>query len=305
MPKKILIAPSSFGAVDHAPLERLQQAGTQIIQNPYKRKLTKEELHSLLPGVVGLIAGLEPLTRDVLERSQLKVISRCGVGLSNVDLQAAAELGIVVRSTPDAPTTAVAELTVGAMLMLLRMVGWMDRDLHGGQWNKKIGVQLEGKTVVIVGFGRIGQKVASLLAPFEVKPIAVDPFWSDCGPVPVLPLHEALPQADIVTVHCSGETCILGEKELRILKRGAFVLNAARGGLIDEKALLESLDEGRIAGVWLDAFEEEPYHGPLTNYPQVILTPHIGSYTQECRRQMELEAVDNLLAAFTEITSQS
>lgn len=299
--KKILIAPSSFGAVDNAPLERLQQTGAQIIQNPYKRKLTKEELYSLLPGVVGLIAGLEPLTRDVLERSQLKVISRCGVGLSNVDLEAAAKLGIVVRSTPDAPTTAVAELTVGAMLMLLRMVGWMDRDFHGGQWNKKIGVQLEGKTVVIVGFGRIGQKVASLLAPFEVKPIAVDPFRSNCGRVPVLPLHEALPMADLVTLHCSGEACILGEKEFRLLKRGAFVLNAARGGLIDERALLESLNDGRIAGAWLDAFDEEPYRGPLTSYPQVILTPHVGSYTQECRRRMELEAVNNLLVALGEL----
>jgi D-3-phosphoglycerate dehydrogenase len=278
-------------------MKRLQQAGAHIIQNPFKRKLTKEELHSLLPGVIGLIAGLEPLTRDVLERSQLKVISRCGVGLSNVDLQAAAHLGIVVRSTPDAPTTAVAELTVGAMLSLLRMVGWMDRDLHDGVWNKKIGLQLEGKTVVIIGFGRIGQKVASLLAPFNAKIIAVDPFRTDCSAVPVLPLHDALRQADIVTAHCSGETCILGEKEFKLLKPGAFVLNGARGGVIDEKALMKSLDEGQVAGAWLDSFEEEPYRGPLTKYPQVILTPHVGSYTQECRTRMELEAVDNLLAA--------
>nr|MBI3612072.1 phosphoglycerate dehydrogenase [Nitrospirota bacterium] len=286
-----------FGAVDNTPMERLHQAGAHIVRNPFKRKLTKEELHALLPGVIGLIAGLEPLTRDVLEISQLKVISRCGVGLSNVDLQAAADLGIVVRSTPDAPTTAVAELTVGAMLSLLRMVGWMDRDLHDGAWNKKIGVQLEGKTVVIIGFGRIGQKVASLLAPFNATIIAVDPSRTDCGTVPILPLHEALRRADIVTAHCSGETCILGEKEFTLLKPGAFVLNGARGGVIDEKALMKSLDEGRVAGAWLDSFEEEPYRGPLTKYPQVILTPHVGSYTQECRTRMELEAVDNLLAA--------
>jgi D-3-phosphoglycerate dehydrogenase len=297
MTGKILIAPSTFGAVDKAPVERLRQAGAHIVQNPYKRKLTKEELHSLLPGVIGLIAGLEPLTRDVLEKSQLKVISRCGVGLSNVDLQAAADLGIAVRSTPDAPTTAVAELTIGAMLTLLRMVGRMDRDLHDGIWNKRIGTQLEGRTVVIIGFGRIGQKVASLLAPFNVKIIAVDPCRTECSSVQVLPLHEALRHADIVTAHCSGETCILGEKEFELLKLGAFVLNAARGGLIDEKALLKSLDDGRVAGAWFDSFDEEPYGGPLTKYPQVILTPHVGSYTQECRARMELEAVDNLLAA--------
>lgn len=300
MVQKVLIAPSTFGAVATTPLERLREAGVQIVRNPHKRKLTKEELHALLPGVVGLIAGLEPLTRDVLEQSQLRVISRCGAGLSNVDLQAAADLGIAVRSTPDAPTTAVAELTIGAMISLLRAVGWMDRDLHDGKWSKKTGVQLEGKTVVIIGFGLIGKKVAALLAPFGVRIFAVDPFRSDCGSVPVLPLHEALPQADIVTAHCSGEACLLGEKEFELMKRGVFVLNAARGGLIDERALRKGLDEGRVAGAWLDTFEEEPYQGALTRYPQVLLTPHIGSYSYECRTRMELEAVDNLLAALGE-----
>jgi len=286
-------------------MSRLEAEGCEVIRNPYGRKLAKDELAALLPGVTGIIAGLEPLTRDVLEKSQLKVISRCGGGLSNVDLQAAADLGIAVRSTPDAPTSAVAELTVGAMLGLIRMVGRMDRDLHAGQWNKYIGVQLEGRTVVIIGYGRIGQKVAALLAPFKPKVIAVDPFLSDCGRVPVLPLQAALPLADIVTAHCSGEACLLGEKEFNLLKPGAFVLNAARGTLIDEGALMKGLDEGLIAGAWLDTFEQEPYTGPLTKYPQVILTPHVGSYTQECRKQMELEAVDNLLAAFEELDERA
>lgn len=297
MTGKILLAPSTFGSPNHAPMERLREAGLQIVRNPFNRKLTKEELQGLLPGVVGLIAGLEPLTRDVLERSQLKVISRCGAGLSNVDLQAAADLGILVRSTPDAPTAAVAELTLAAMLNLLRRLGAMDRDLHGGVWNKQIGTQLEGKTVVIVGFGRIGRKVASLLAPFNVHLMAVDPLQRNGGGVPVAPLHDALGRADIVTLHCSGEACVLGEKEFALLKPGALVLNGARGGLVDEQALISSLDEGRVAGAWLDSFEQEPYHGPLTKYAQVILTPHVGSYTQECRARMELEAVDNLLAA--------
>lgn len=253
-------------------------------------------LELLRSGVTGLIAGLEPLDREVLTKSSLQVISRCGSGLSNVDLATAKELGIEVYSTPSAPTTAVAELTLGAMLSLLRMISQMDRELHEGKWSKKIGMQLEGKTVVIIGFGRIGQRVATLLAPFRTRILAVDPFLPEpAEDVPLMSLEDALPQADIITLHCSGETCVLGEKELALLKPGVFLLNAARSGLIDESALLKTLDEGRIRGAWLDTFEQEPYTGPLTKYPQVILTPHVGSYTVECRRQMEAEAVENLI----------
>lgn len=298
---KVLIGPSSFAVLDRTPMDRLLESGCEVIENPFKRKLTKAEILELLgSGITGLIAGLEPLNREVLEKSNLKVISRCGSGLSNVDLVAAKELGIEVYSTPSAPTTAVAELTLGAMLSLLRMLPKMDRELHEGKWIKKIGMQLEGKTVAIIGFGRIGQRVAALLGPFKAKVIAVDPFLSKpVGNVPLMSLEEALSQADIITLHCSGETCVLGEKELTLIKPGAFLLNAARGGLIDESALLKALDEGRIQGAWLDTFEQEPYSGPLTQYPQVILTPHIGSYTVECRRQMETEAVENLISALT------
>jgi len=177
----------------------------------------------------------------------------------------------------------------------------MDRDLHEGRWVKQIGFQLEGKTVAIVGFGRIGRRVASLLAPFKVDILAVDPFVrGSIGNEALVPLEEALTKADIITVHASGEGCIIGRRELKLLKTGAILLNAARGGLVDESALVEALDEHRVAGAWIDTFVEEPYIGPLNRYPQVILTPHIGSYTAECRSQMENEAVDNLIAALHE-----
>jgi len=298
---KVLIGPSSFGELDRAPLDRLIEVGCEVIDNPFKRKLAKEELTKLLEGgVTGLIAGLEPLDREVLQKSRLKVISRCGSGLSNVDLAAASELGIEVCTTPSGPTAAVAELTLGAMLSLLRMVPQMDRDLHEGKWTKKIGLQLEGKTIVIIGFGRIGRHLASLLTPFKTRMLAVDPHLSEpVAGVPLVSLEEALPQADVLTLHCSGETCLLGKKEFALLKPGAFVMNAARGGLIDEAALLNGLEQKTIAGAWLDTFEMEPYSGPLTRYPQVILTPHIGSYTSECRRRMEFEAVENLIATLT------
>lgn len=294
---KVLIGPSSFAELDKTPLNRLKDAEYCIVDNPYKRKLTKPELLELLKyDVVGLIAGLEPLDREVMEKSNLQVISRCGSGMSNVDLEAAKEFNVEVRFTPDGPTSAVAELTLGAMLGLLRMIPLMDKNLHEGRWTKKIGMQLEGKTVTIVGYGRIGKKVVSLLLPFNVNLLVVDPFIREpIDDIPVVSLKEALPKADIITLHSSGEDCILGEREFQLIKPGAFVLNAARGGLIDEDALISALEDGTIQGAWLDTFKQEPYVGPLTGYPQVVLTPHVGSYTRECRKRMEMEAVQNLI----------
>jgi len=297
--QKILITTSSFAALDKTPMERLVSSGYDILDNPFKRKLTKDELLKLLdPDVIGLIAGLELLDRQVLETSNLKVISRVGSGLSNVDLKAAEDLGIKICYTPYGPTNAVAELTLGAMLSLIRMMRQMDRDLHRGQWNKRIGFQLEGKTVVIIGFGKIGRKVADLLVPFKVNILAVDPFLENGSEsYPLFTLEEALPKADIITIHSSGEQCILGDQEFCLMKKDVYLLNAARGGLISESSLMKALDDGRVAGAWLDTFDIEPYNGPLINYQQVILTPHISSYTIECRKKMETEAVDNLVNA--------
>lgn len=298
MSSKILIGPSSFAETDKTPLNRLRAAGYEVIDNPYKRKLTKKELLDLFDDdTVGLIAGLETLNREILEKFRIQAISRVGAGLSNVDLEAARDLGIQVFNTPDAPTNAVAELTIGAMLCLLRMISRMDQALHEGKWQKKIGIQLQGKTVAIIGFGRIGRRVAEMLSPFDVRILVVDPLVDEsaCAAYRKANLQAALPEADIVTIHSSGQDCIIGEKEFPLLKKGAYLLNVARGGVISEEALEKALEDGTVAGAWLDTFEEEPYKGPLSNYPNVILTPHVGSYTAECRLQMENEAVDNLL----------
>jgi len=298
MASKILIGPSSFAEADKTPLNRLIAAGYEVIDNPYKRKLTKKELLDLFDDdTVGLIAGLETLDREVLEKFRIQAISRVGAGLSNVDLEAARDLGIQVFNTPDAPTNAVAELTIGAMLCLLRMISRMDQALHEGKWQKKIGLQLSGKTVAIIGFGRIGRRVSALLSPFDVKILVVDPYVDEntCKGYRKGTLQTALPEADIVTIHSSGHDCIIGEKEFPLVKKGAYLLNVARGGVISEEALAKALEDGTVAGAWLDTFEEEPYKGTLCGYRNVILTPHVGSYTTECRLQMENEAVDNLL----------
>lgn len=300
MKPKILIGPSSFAELDRTPLAMLTSAGYDVIDNPFKRKLTKKELLNLLTiDVVGLIAGLETLDREVMENSRLKAVSRVGAGVSNVDLEAARDLGIQVFNTPDAPTNAVAELTIAAILNLLRMIPQMDRALHNGQWQKKIGLQLQGKKVAIIGFGRIGRRVSELLAPFGVELLVVDPALEDQAYAGFRKetLRVALSEADIITIHSSGHDCIIGEEEFLQIKKGAYLLNAARGGIISESALVKALEDGTIAAAWLDTFEEEPYKGTLCGLPNVILTPHAGSYTAECRSRMETEAVENILKA--------
>lgn len=296
---KVLIGPSTFAEIDKSPIIRLIDTGFEIVENPYKRKLTKEELLVLLSDVSGLIAGLEVLDREVLGKSQLKVISRCGSGLSNIDLKAAKDLGIFVKSTPLAPVTAVAELTIGCLLTLLRQVPQMNEALHKRKWSKRIGRQLCGMNIAIVGFGNIGKRVGQLLLALGAKVFAVDPLYLDkIDFIHKVDFDEALRKADVITLHCSGENCILGEREFKLMKRGGYILNAARGSLIDELALKQALDDNHVAGVWFDTFQNEPYSGILCEYNQVILTPHIGSYTFECRRDMEMESVENLINTF-------
>ena len=296
---KVLLGPSSFAEMDRGPLDKLLSSDFEVIDNPYRRKLTEDELLKLLPGVEGLIAGLEPLNRRVLESSCLKVISRCGSGLSNIDIQTAKELGIVVRNTPSGPTTAVAELTLGCLLCLLRQVPQMNHALHQKIWSKRVGRQLQGSCVAVIGFGEIGRKVGQMLYACGARVVAVDPVFSGIVEnIEIVALGEALKKSDIITIHASGEDCLLGNSEFELMKEGVYILNAARGGLIDEKALVGAIDNKKVAGAWLDTFNKEPYDGILCKYDEVILTPHIGSYTVECRRNMEMESVENLINSF-------
>ena len=300
--KKVLIGPSSYGEIDPAPLNLLKKSGIKIVENPFKRKLTKSELMDLLPGVDGLIAGLETLDREVLVNSDLKVISRCGSGMSNVHLSTAEVLGISVFNTPMGPTLAVAELTVGSLISLIRKIPQANSALHRGQWKKEFGRQLKDMTVLIIGFGRIGGMVGELLGKLGVRVVFFDPDFNgehDCTRAD--DLFEALHCADVITLHCSGDATVLGSEEFEHMKDGVFVLNAARGGVLDEVVLQHALDSGKVAGAWLDTFETEPYKGPLTQYDQVIMTPHIGSYTIEGRRYMEMETAQNLLLGFQKL----
>ncbi|GEO82169.1 NAD(P)-dependent oxidoreductase [Pararhodospirillum oryzae] len=304
---QIAITTSSFD-VDHNPvLARLRAAGFGIVTNPTKRRLSEQEVGELLanPGVVGMIAGVEPLTQAVLRQATgLKVLSRCGTGLDNVDLGTAATRGILVRNTPDAPAAAVAELAMALMLAVLRRVAEADRAMRAGTWKSLQGGLLGARTVGVIGLGRIGRRVAGLCQAFGARVVAHDPMMAG-GAVPTVPLvslETLLRQSDVVTLHCAASEGgpVLDAARLALLPAGAVVVNTARGALVDENALHAALEGGHLAGAGLDVFADEPYHGPLMNLQNVVLTAHMGSAALETRRQMELEAAANLERALKE-----
>lgn len=297
----ILCTTSSFGESSPHVLELLKNKGLQTMKNPFGRKLAEEELKDLLDRYrpVGLLAGTELITRSALERARgyLKVISRVGVGWENIDRQAAQELGIQVFRTTGVLNQAVAELTLGMILSALRAIPCQVKQVCSGIWQKGMGRLLQDKTVGVIGFGAIGQRVGELVTAFGARLLYCDPIPTDRPWAKRVTLHELLAQADIVTIHASGQDQILGKKELNSLcKPGLIIVNTSRGGLVDENALYKALVSGQVAFACLDVFDHEPYSGPLTQFENVILTPHIGSYALEARIRMEEMAVENLMA---------
>ena len=304
MSKCVLITTSSF-EVDQSPsLTTLSNQGFNFVLNPFKRKLTSDEASMLLAKhrPVGMIAGVESLGQAQLASCpELKVISRCGTGLDTVDLDAAKKSGITVMNTPDAPAPSVAELALGLILCCLRQIPQADRGIRNNAWNPIKGRLLSGKVVGIVGFGRIGRNLAQLLSGFDVRIMAYDPNLqaSQIGTgIELATLQDLLEKADILTLHLpySAEAHhILGRNSIASMKKGAILINVARGGLVDEAALHDAIVEGHLAAAGLDVFESEPYSGLLANLAQVVMTAHMGTSARETRNIMEEEAAANLL----------
>lgn len=297
---KIAITTSSFAQFSDEPLRMLKAVGLEHVLNPFGRKLTEEETIDLLNGCVGVAAGTEPLTERVMDSlPELRIISRCGTGIDNVDLKAAKKRKITVLNTPDGPNLAVAELTLALALNLLRKVAQMDRELRRGLWKKRMGNTLKGKKLGIIGFGRIGQAVASVFAPHGVEVAFNDPVV-ESETYPKMSVNELLSWADILSLHCSksgGECSLFTTEQLLTMKIGSWIINASRGGIVDEGVLYDLLKSGHLAGAAIDVFEREPYDGPFKELDNVILTPHIGSYAVESRILMEIDTIKNLVEA--------
>ncbi len=304
----IAVSTSSFGRQDPRPLEKLRAAGYEVRLNPHGRQLERAETIALLDGAVGLVAGTEELDREVLlAATDLRAIARCGSGVDNVDHETAAERGITVDSTPEPPAEAVAELTLAGILGLLRHLPAADHALRQGEWSKPMGSLLRGRTIGLVGLGRVGKRLVELLMPFVCPILATDPvpddWFAERHGIRFVELERLLAEADVVSLHLAprrGGATLLDAERLAMLKPEAILVNTARGGLVDEAALHELLAGGKLAGAFLDVFADEPYSGPLRELPQVLLTPHIGSYAAETRVRMEEAAVELLLAALEE-----
>ncbi|MDE0798899.1 MAG: phosphoglycerate dehydrogenase [Nitrosomonadaceae bacterium] len=298
---KLVISTSSFDVEGNSSLNHLVNSGMHIVRNSYKRKLTEDEAIELLgEDTIGMIAGIEPLTERVFSSAKnLKVVSRCGAGLDSVELAAAKLHGISVFNTPEAPAQAVAELTMGLMLAALRRICQTDRLLRANEWPRMQGQLFAAQTVGIIGLGHIGKRVARLSQAFDARVIAHDPHIDPTSHgVESVSLEELFAEANVISLHVPYTTDthhLLDAKSFARMKPGSIIINAARGGLIDEAALDEALISGHLGMAALDVFEQEPYHGPLTKNDRMILTSHIGSLAKESRKCMELEAAENLL----------
>jgi D-3-phosphoglycerate dehydrogenase len=299
--KKILITTSSFDLSNFPEYDSLVSEGFEIRLNPFNKKMTEDQISGLMDDtVIAMIAGTEPLTKSVLNRaSSLKIIVRCGIGLDNVDLDAASELGIKVFNTPDAPTRAVAELTLAHILSMLRRICESDRMVRYGKWTSLMGSLLYNQTVGVIGYGRIGKMVCKLLLPFGAKVLVHDVFTNEnTDEIKFVSKDEIFSKSDIITLHIpytAENHHFINIKSFSSIKKGAIIVNVSRGGLIDDLALYNALVENKIAGAALDCFELEPYEGPLVNLETVQLTAHMGSYAKQSRIQQEMDSVNILV----------
>lgn len=299
--KKILITTSSFNLANFEGYHLLTKAGFEILFNPYKKRMTEEQIIGLMDEkVVAMIAGTEPLTETVMQKApSLKIIVRCGIGMDNVDITAAKSMNICVFNTPDAPTRSVAELTFGHILSLLRRIGESDRMIRAGKWQSLMGSLLYGQTVGVMGFGRIGRMMSSLLVAFGARVLVYDVFpQNGFDRIEIVSKEQVLKESDVITLHLpySKENHhFIGEQEMLLMKSGSLIVNVSRGGLIDDAALYKAIKSKHIGGAALDCFEEEPYSGPLTTCEEVQLTAHMGSYASQSRVKQEQDSCEVLL----------
>jgi D-3-phosphoglycerate dehydrogenase len=300
---KILIADSH----DPSGLSLFQEAGVEVHQ------LTAEE-RPRLPEILAeydalVVRSSTQVTADLMKAGgKLKVVGRAGIGVDNVDVPAATELGILVVNAPTANLVSATEHTFALLLALARRVPEADASVKAGEWNRKLtGVELHGKTLGVIGFGRIGQRVADRARGFEMRIVASDPLLDEAAArrlnVELLPLDDLLARADVITFHTPltrESRNLLNRERIARMKKGALVVNCGRGGVIDEEALLEALESGHLGGAALDVFAEEPPKDlRLVRHKRVVATPHLGAQTAEAQERISIETAQMVLAALS------
>lgn len=308
MPETIALTPATMRDTNNEVAQTLLGMGYELQIHPAKVFPTREELAVYLKDAVGVVAGSEAYTREVMEAApNLKVISRNGIGYDAVDLEAATDLGIVVAFVPGAMVEAVADLTFGFILALGRKLVDYDNSMKRGEWDRVMSADVSGKTLGLIGTGRIGMAVARRARAFNMKLVACDPypnaqFVEEYGG-DYVPLEEVLAASDYLSLHTPGgaETrSLINAETLARVKPTAFLINCGRGSLVDEAALLAALDGGKLAGAGLDVLSSEPpVPGSdaerLARHPKVVVTPHIASFTPNTAARMGRAAMENML----------
>lgn len=309
---KIFISTAPFGEIDQTPVQLLEKSGLEYTINPLGRKLRPEEIGEMAQDCDGLIAGTEKIDLVLQTANKLKIIARVGIGLDSVPLAKCKKQGITLTYTPDAVTMAVVEFTIGLMVSGPRYVVQADRQLRHGEWHRLQGKRLGESVIGLIGFGRIGSNVARLLAEFQPREILINDL-KDKSPIleqlrqdkqlkiRQVSKEEIYQRADIISLHVplSPKTRnLICEETIQQFREDAFLLNTARGGIVNENSLYQALQQKRIAGAAVDVFDKEPYSGPLIELDNVILTQHMGSCSYDCRREMEVQAAEEIIRFF-------
>jgi len=302
---KILVTPTSFKPDSESPaMKKLKEFSGSLVFNPGTKPLSEDELIPLLEGCVGCIAGLDHYTSKVMESvKDLKVISRYGAGVDRVDLEAAKAKNIVVCNTPGANAQAVADLTFALLLCVARKVALLDRKTKEGQWPRSSGTELYAKTIGVLGLGAIGKAVAKRATGFSMKILAYEPFnnreYAEANGIIPADFAAITKEADFLSLNLplTDETRhLISADVMKNMKKGAIIVNTARGGIIDEEAAYEFLASGHLGGVGLDVFEEEPpQKSALFDLENVVLTPHTSAHTTEATDAMADMSVQNLI----------
>jgi len=307
MKNKIFVALSTFSKFGDKPLALLKNSKINYSINHLGRRLAEKEIIEMGFDASGIIAGVEPYSSNVLKNlPKLQCISRAGVGIDNIDLDYVKKNNIEIRNTPNVVIRPVAELTVAMIFDLLRKTTHHTLLMKNGRWEKVAGNLLLGKTIGIIGTGRIGKAVAELLINLDVNiravDIAPDHEWASKNNIEYFSFEKVLSTVDIISIHAmppKEQLPIIGKKEISIMKKDVVLVNTSRGECIEESALIDGIVEGKIAGLGMDVFPTEPYRGKLLHFDNVVLTPHVATLTKESRLEMEIQSTQNLLNYLT------
>ena len=286
--------------MDRGAIQTLKDIGHEVTEQFFEPEELKEQIKGFNVVIVRSATKVrKEIIDSALQTGNLKLIIRGGVGVDNIDVDYAESQGIKVRNTPKASSSAVAELALGHMFSLARFIGISNVSMREGKWNKKQykGIELSGKTLGLIGFGRIGRELAKKAKALEMKVIYNDILGpaKDCPEYSFVSLDELLANSDFISLHVPGnkdKSSVIGKPEFSKMKDEVYLINCARGSVVDEQALLEALNSGKIAGAGIDVFPEEPTKNmELVNHERVSVTPHIGASTKEAQKRIGAEII--------------